>query len=764
MLPQQIQQAQRIKTVNDEEQKTVRHNQVVVCTKTELADLKGMRVPWLIKEVVRIGLAKVGINISIDGWETFEDFVNKYSLPNSIWDVLKGILEAVGIGPRVPAECDQSILNILPGGTKARRIDYWSPNRDLSFFNTLINAIGYSQDKIAQLFHDIFPQFPIQAIEDALKLQENTHPWNKMIPPLQGDINPVTGKVFTDLEYNKAYNEWKGKYCIAIPLFNNLLCIDTFLTSDEPANMFSYIPLSSTEDVTGQLTVDGVSTATNPNINGTTLSEVTFTIQKGTGDASSTLYFAHMEESSEEASLLQSTFVPKGQDQVGSPTNIAAETSCKSVEVRSNAGDNLFASSIVGKLGYTANFTCQYDYLYCSTDVIKDCTSTPGYSCQEDSTGGHCIEGTPTTTVQTCNKDVFVALSTTSSTPLVDDIWSRLVAGPMAIFKRMFPKTNTEGSVGQIIDIAGSTNITYSGDNIPTSNTDLKLPHIGGISEYFLKGIQTALRPKGYGDTIEFAGNSVDLCKTSTMPTLPVGQNFCTLKSTILPGASSDKMPQTLVDIIQAASQTYNTPPGLIVGIMYGEGIFNSGRLNWTDANVKSWATCGKVPGCSETGNDDHFMGFSGTWDSIVPHIKGDLLRLDPTRTSPSQCNLLDAIYGEAWTLHDNADGSPYFKNSSTGKGYTCLGQTLNVASDIPYSCAWDPSQYESAIRVNEFGTGWGQTSYGFLTCATKDNSCASGGSTAAECPTDTATSFDTCAISGNNSHNLCIWDVAHSH
>jgi hypothetical protein len=79
----------------------------------------------------------------------------------------------------------------------------------------------------------------------------------------------------------------------------------------------------------------------------------------------------------------------------------------------------------------------------------------------------------------------------------------------MAIFKRIYPKTNTEGSVGRIMDIPGSTSITYSGGGINTTNADLKIPHIGGVSEYFLKGIQTALRPKGFGDVITFADNLI---------------------------------------------------------------------------------------------------------------------------------------------------------------------------------------------------------------------------------------------------------------
>ena len=51
---------------------------------------------------------------------------------------------------------------------------------------------------------------------------------------------------------------------------------------------------------------------------------------------------------------------------------------------------------------------------------------------------------------------------------------------------------------------------------------------------------------------------------------------------------------------------------------MYGEGLFNPGRLDWTDENVKNWATCTPVPGCSTSG-DDNFMGFNGDdWANIV--------------------------------------------------------------------------------------------------------------------------------------------------
>jgi hypothetical protein len=322
----------------------------------------------------------------------------------------------------------------------------------------------------------------------------------------------------------------------------------------------------------------------------------------------------------------------------------------------------------------------------------------------------------------------------------------------MAVFKRIFPKTNTPGSVGQIMDIAGSTNITYSGLNVDEANTDLKLPHFGGISEYFLKGIQTALRPKGFGDAIEFTQvpntpetpSSCTGGTTASVPTLPTGQGACTLKSGNL------TIPPTLKAIIEAAAETYKVPPGLIVGIMYGEGLFDGGnKKDWTEANVKAWATCTKVPGCNETG-DDGFMGFGeADWNDPKNAIIGDLKKLDPTKKEADRCNLLDAVYGLAWNLHDSADGRG-------GLPATCFG--INLYAPVPTSCSWTPEQYESAIKVSESG-------YTNM-CHTEKGSCITGGGNAAACTNGT----DGCETIYNRwsypdtSHNGCIWDVAHKY
>jgi hypothetical protein len=139
-------------------------------------------------------------------------------------------------------------------------------------------------------------------------------------------------------------------------------------------------------------------------------------------------------------------------------------------------------------------------------------------------------------------------------------------------------------------------------------------------------------------------------------------------------------------------------------------------------------------------------MGFNGNdFPSIVPHIKADILKLDPTRKKLSQCNLLDAIYAEAWNLHDSADG---------GMNFTCFG--INLKAPVPNSCSWSNEQYESAIKVAESG-------YTNM-CLTKVGGCYTGGGAGANCP-----GGDTCETINDYStdeykisHNACIWEVSH--
>jgi hypothetical protein len=326
--------------------------------------------------------------------------------------------------------------------------------------------------------------------------------WNKKYPPLPWQFN-------SEILYDKAYSEWKGNSCLIVPIVNKLVCVPLPIISNPSSwsNLFQYVPLSSTEDVKGNVSVDTGTITQNAG------SQVNIANPQFTGQTPADLFYAHTVESDQLATLLQSTYVAQGIPQNGSSTDVST-AACNNVEVRTNKGDNLFAKQITGDLNFTAIFSCTFET---DTQMIQE------GKCTAVSTGKEKQYMCP---AQSCTKVASVDLSTISQSPELDDIWSRLVAGPEAIFKMIFPKTNTTGSVGQILDIPGATNITYSGSGVTSSDTQLKLPHLGGIYEYFLKGVQTALRPKGYGDPIDFEQTSssigsVDCDQTAPDITLP---------------------------------------------------------------------------------------------------------------------------------------------------------------------------------------------------------------------------------------------------
>jgi len=544
-----------------------------------------------------------------------------------------GILgDITGLGSFTAKECYQGngssaqgpIFRLSRSGcTGPGECDGW--DGELSWWNDLKDAIAKA---IASFFPDKTHDWIISAIGN---------PWNKRTPPLPwADEN---GKPFaTEDLYTKAYNEWRGNTCVLIPVINKVVCFDDILVPDKYADLYSYIPLSSTEDLKGSISIDSVSSATSPTTGGVTVSGVTFSKQ-----TPSTLFFPHMQESSELASLLQDTFVASGEtkNKTASPTNTSTAPVCNTVEVRSNKGDKLFATQLTGTLNYSASFSCVFD----------DPSACLGQACGSCCPGASCNPYLKICQqqLQSCTKDVYVSLSTTGSIPKADNLWSQLVAGPESIFKRIFPKTNTKGSVGTIMDIPGSTNITYSGSDISQSTADLKFPHIGGISEYFLKGIQTALRPKGYGEPVTFGESSPqNLCASKSMPTLP-GATDTSCK------VCNYSISPLFQKIIESAAQTFNVPASVLLGTMQHEGAFNPGN-DWNDANVEAWSICGgSFPGCNkdDMNNAQRPFGFIPYYFYADANLWGAVTRVDPSRTKDtvSPCNILDGTYAMAAAL-----------------------------------------------------------------------------------------------------------------
>lgn len=696
LLPQEIQLAKRVEQVenatgvdlgsNQESIQQDRHNQIAVCTKE--------------------------IEIPILG---------------------------IKIGRASPTKCS--------GGFNIQadyRLGDW--NGDLSFWNNILNNVLGGIGNIVDFFAKMFPNY---ALTDIAKYLSDSEAWNKRVPPFSW--NPQ----FKDdqLLYRKAYNEWLGKSCILIPVpIRFLVCIENIFVPNKYADLIPYVPLSSTEDREGEVTASG-SVGSAP---GVTINNVS------TSFTSATLYFAHMQETTELSSTLQDTFIYKGADKfaAGNSVPVSITGSCKTVDVRSNPGDNLLAAptnKITGNIAYTATFTCDFNAVSsssCSGTCVPnrlECTDaggTPGTG----SCGGKrycCNFSTPKPQAeQSCTKVIPITIATTTETPLADKIWAQLVSGTSSVFRKIFPKLGSGSQIGEVKDIPASTKVEYSGDVSGTG--ELKFPHIGGISEYFLKGIQTMLRPKGYGEAISFGETTNAVCapgSSRNIPDLPSAEGTCKLTSTSISGIT---LPPTLVSIFEAAAQSYHIPPGLILGVMFGEGAFNPGRYDWTEDNVKKWSMgCASMPGCSP----DSFpsTGVVPFYENYWNQLEDAVNIVDPNR-EPNPCNLLDAIFALAKDLNRSQNGSAAFA------GKTCYGVALNAGGGGSGSCSWDSSDYETAIRVWEFGTAYNST----YTCATKPGSCATGGGGAAACPGGDL--CETVGESGNTSHNACVWIVAHSH
>ncbi|HJX59328.1 hypothetical protein A2V61_01765 [Candidatus Woesebacteria bacterium RBG_19FT_COMBO_47_8] len=292
--------------------------------------------------------------------------------------------------------------------------------------------------------------------------------WNSHLPPKSSDFDNFQ-------DYWKKYREWQGKICfeIEIPFMDNkkvLLCGENPLAPNYYSNLFANIPFSSTEDRVGEVAVNSQSVA--PASEGLEISNVSLVTTPAE------LYFSHTEEVAELASILQLTFAPAGASTTGGATGVSPGEACDLKEIRTNPGDNLFAESITGDLKYDASFSCDFDGNASSS---------------------------------ACAKDVSIGLGVITETPKADELWSRLVAGPAGIFKRIFPKVGEGGAILGILDMPGATGVTYSGSGLVSAgnpqgrageSAELYFPHVGGISEYFLKGIQTILRPKGFGEQI----------------------------------------------------------------------------------------------------------------------------------------------------------------------------------------------------------------------------------------------------------------------
>lgn len=315
-------------------------------------------------------------------------------------------------------------------------------------------------------------------------------------------------------DYWLAYLEWRGKNCYStdlLPFFDNknlIFCINGF-APDWVAELWPYVPYSSTEDRKGEIGVgfpEGLELAIQPTYdegNEVEIIEIELDTE-GQLQGMETLYFPHMKEDTELADILQETYVYKGGEFGGGANdkNLPFKDwppyntyRCDLKDVRWNPGDDLFGEWTAGAGGAPKRSNGQPDAPGPVTGTI-DYTAKFRCSAEEFDNEGN------------CTKRSLTAVSVYLRMPLVDELWERTVTDQKSIFKRIYPKLGTHGMFEELKDFPAVTSANYTAptaDDVwageplaerPGSQAELYLPHMGGILEYFLYGIQDALRPQ----------------------------------------------------------------------------------------------------------------------------------------------------------------------------------------------------------------------------------------------------------------------------
>ncbi len=491
--------------------------------------------------------------------------------------------------------------------------------------------------------------------------------WNDHRPPWEEDPK---FKYVSD--YWKAFIEWEGGHCtpsVNIAGHQYYVC-DLALTGGMNffAQYIEYLLPSSTEDRKGQVKLQltqkeqtvGESKATN----------VVFTPDSDNHN----LYFAHMQEDAELGKLLQGTYASAGQPGYASVDSdgksFPAAPHCEVVDSRKNPGDRLYGDynnpkvpndkQISGKLKYDITFTCTM------STVPDGCFDT----CQ----GG---DASKTSECQKkcspqCSQNTYAGISVFTKTPKAQEIWERLVDGPASVFKRFFPKVGADAPLTEIKDLPTVANASYkavetgtlfkgieavAGDpskNKPGAEAQLVIPYLGGVQEYFLKGIQKALRPQGLDDSGELAGtnnakydpglnetpstnnqciklsdaipNPIDFRNTSVIPKskeelyaliknrFPTTQLLTYYDQVVARAKASGYNPAFVLTIWIEETGASDTQYGLVHDLGCGAGHGIDEQLDCFTNLYKDWSVGGKyysdVKECLTNGNNPNFEDF----------------------------------------------------------------------------------------------------------------------------------------------------------
>jgi len=395
----------------------------------------------------------------------------------------------------------------------------------------------------------------------------------------KGRLPPLLAKNQDPREWWVKYERWRGKSCIVIPGWKFIpdflkyqgICFENPFKFNTYADLFMNIPMSSTEDRVGQLTINEPVPA---NVGDVKVEVLEFKLEKP-----ATLYFPHMQESLGLAEELQTTFKPQEgtNDSLGYTEPVDISSSCQILQVRTNEekDDFLWGDEALARFKYKAEFECTFEIVYEQVCVNQVCYPVQKY------------------VPEICEKKISFNSKIDTYTPLADQVWAKLVAGNSAVARMMFPKMGLD-SIGNFIDMPTVTTAQYKvkmGDvSVSPTTAEIYFPHIGGVSEYFLKGIQTLLRPKGYGEQITFGTEPED--DDEEIGTCALGTGPCSLEN-LLPYFGNNTVKASNASMIcnmESGSNPNATNKGCLTGtsVDYSIGLFQINLLAYGNANEQN--------------------------------------------------------------------------------------------------------------------------------------------------------------------------------
>ncbi len=471
----------------------------------------------------------------------------------------------------------------------------------------------------------------------------------------------------------------------------------------EQANPDSnYTPLSGTEDRVGEITAENK--YPEGGFGGDTffVKDIVFD-PGGTPEFPSNrddIYFAHTQESSQLAKVLQSTFASidnpsKSDEDDWNPDfkQIPARVRgfCDIKNYRTNPGDDLFGDyNNINNPDYPYKEKINGTFNY-KTDVYHG----PVHFSPVQKVDQACVEagGTPDSctyyTYEPQKRYAYMALYVYTKSPLIKEIWERLVDGTASVVGRFFPKeiklndtpagvaatynaNPSSASVGDGVEaIAGSPYAPKSGDEAL-----LFIPHLGAVKDYFLDGLQCALRPQG------MCGN-----KELQQPTGVSAPNSCTIDG-------SGIVSKNLQAIIANASSWSHVPISVLTMVVKNEAACpdNAAEVSnfdpnstticeATDAQLASYLSATPITyprNCNFAASDKtHSRGplqFQPTeWETW----KSALSKATGSSRTPNVCNIEDSIYAAAYQLSAGYEKCPQ-------SGYD-VGQTPATAWDLAH-------------------------------------------------------------------------------